>query len=549
MFRRIFLIMVLAHVLVGPTLPALRALDFSWTAGSDVLTPLLNSQDADAGVVQDGPVLSIQTALEHNWSRYSGSTLDNLVKLPDAARDASFTSPNGDDIYWTNGIWQDTTGKRYAIIHIEYNYNPKPKVNFLWKRRIGLATSTDKGANWHYEGDILTTNPSRPRNNLPVADFQDFGCGDTYLLVDRRNNFFYLYYMTAWVLVGDGWRTGQEISVARCPISQKMAPGSWTKFNGGTWTQPGLGGFEAAVFSGTDATVVHFNTYLNAFVAIGHDSDTSSWISSATSLVSQNWQPKDFTFPQRLYWYNWPINPVTNDRHEIGQTFRLYSAQANVGGVGTKYFNVTLSKNGNAAPTANMIQPEEGSQKYAPGPITLIGTAADADGSVAKMEFFANQVKVGELTSAPYVFLWKNVTTGSYRITVRATDNTGAATESAGVNISVTALTFTQWKTNKGLSASAPATLIGASGRPLLVDYALNLDYENPPTAVMTAGQLSLTYCKARTDVSYLVERSDNLLTWTSNSVTQGTPTPFLVTASTPASGDRTFLHVKLSYP
>ncbi len=448
MLRARLITIVLASFLGAWTGPA-QASDFSWTAGADTPAPLLDSQDADAGVVQNGANLDVQTALYPDWHRYRGSSLDNLAELfPLPVRDASFNHPNGDDAYWTNGIWQDSTGKRFAVIHIEYNYQ-SPRTAFLWKRRIGLATSTDQGASWHYEGDIITTNSARPGAPSPAEDFQDFGCGDTYLFVDRRHNYFYLYYMTAWVYKPTGWRTRQIMSVARCLISAKMAPGQWTKWSGGTWTQLGIGGAEDAVFegkyptpadSGTDSAVVHFNTYLNAFVAIGHDSDGTCWFRTASSLDSQNWQLADDTFPQRLYWYNWPIDPVTHDRYEIGQTFRLYSAQANVEGKGTKYCTLTLSKNGNSTPSAHLIQPEQGAKSFTPGPVTLIATSADSDGSVSKVEFLANQKKIGEVTTAPYVFIWKAVPVGDYRLSVRATDNIGAASESAGVDISVIAL-------------------------------------------------------------------------------------------------------------
>lgn len=525
-----------------------EASDFTWVAGSDVAVPLLNSQDADAGVVQNGPNLDIQTALEFDWSRYRGTTLDNLVKLAPAQRDASFTQLNG-DIYWTNGIWQDTDGKRYAIVHVEYNY-VLPKTPFLWKRRIGLATSSDQGANWHYEGDILTTNPARPGNpgdstGTPL-DFQDFGCGDTYLCIDRRAGYFYVYYMTAWVYTSTGWRTAQAMNVARCPISAKMAPGQWTKWRDNAWTSPGLGGIETGVFNATDAAVVHFNTYLNAFVAIGHDSDSRSWISTATSLAAQNWQPRDYTFPQRLYWYNWPIDPVTHDRYEIGQTLRLYSAQANVGNVATKYFTLTLHRGSNLAPTAAIIQPEEGAAYYTPGPISIVATAND-DTAVTRVEFFANQLKLGELTTAPYIFLWKNIVPGNYRIAARSTDPTGAATESAGVDITVSPLSFSQWKTNHQLPINTAANTPGPTGRPILLDYALNLDYEDLPRPAYDGSQLTLTYSHSRSDVTYQVERSPDLQTWTTADVNQGTPSPILTTASTPLLGTKHFLHLKIT--
>lgn len=327
----VFLLVLAASATAGP---------LAWKAGPDVPAPQFNLEDADAGVVEEGPNLRVQTALWPHWRRFAGPDLDHLQAQPEAQRDASFSQPNGDDAYWTQGMWKDAAGRFYAVIHVEYHY-AAPRKEFRWRRRIGLATSADHGAHWHYVGDILTTDPAR--DGRPGPGFVDFGCGDTYLFVDRPRGFFYLYYMTAWIDAGTGARTMQVMSVARSPVAAGMAPGSWRKWNGGAWTEPGLGGAEAPVFPGADSSVVHFNTYLRRYVAIGRDSAGSAWITTCASLDREDWQPRDYGFPQRLYWYNWPIDPATHDRFEIGQRFRLYSSQANVGGVASKYFEVTLS--------------------------------------------------------------------------------------------------------------------------------------------------------------------------------------------------------------
>ena len=546
---KIFLLAV-ALLAAGIGGPGARASNFPWTAGADVTGPLFNTEDADAGVVQDGPILWVETSLYPNWYRYSGASLDNLVAQPQAVRDATFTQPNGDDAYWTDAIWRGPNGTWYAIIHVEYDY-AVPRTAFLWKRRIGLATSTNQGATWSYAGDILTTNPARPGAPSPAASFQDFGCGDTYLFVDRRGGYFYLYYLTAWVYSSTGWRTNEVMSVARCPISSAMAPGSWFKWSGGTWTQPGLGGLEDTVFTPTDQCVVHFNTYLNEFVAIGHDSNSQSWISTCSDITAQNWQPRDYTFPQRLYWYNWPVDPVTHDTNEIGQSFRLYSSQADTSGAATKYFPITFS-NGNIAPTARLISPTEGTVSFTSNPISLVAAATAADGSVANVQYFENEQLIASVTAPPYVFSWPDVATGQYRFFVRVTDNLGVATNSAGVDVTVTPITYPLWRSANGIPASVPDNGILPDGLSPLVSYALNLNSAaGLPQAEINSGNLTLTYTPWRSDVSYLVESSTDLANWSSGSVNQGTVSPTgSVTASTPIQlNERIFLHLKISYP
>jgi hypothetical protein len=550
---------------------ATGASNFTWTAGTDVTVSPLNTEDAYAGVVQNGSTLWVETSLYPNWYRFSGTTLDNLVAQPMAVRDpTTFNQPNKDDAYWTDSIWQDPGGTWYAIIHIEYDY-AVPRTSFLWKRRIGLASSTNQGANWTYVGDIITPNLSRAAAPTvmgapaPAASLQDFGCGDTYMFVDRRGGYFYLYYLTAWVYSSTGSRTNEVMSVARCAISDEMAPGKWFKWSGGTWTQPGLGGAEDAVFDGTspaanapfvgtDMSVVHFNTYLNAFVAIGHDSNSQAWISTCTDITKQQWTAGDYTFPQRLYWYNWPVDPVTHDPYEIGQNFRLYSSQADTSGVASKYFPITLSNNGNIAPTASLTAPAEGAVAFTSNPLSLAAAATAPDGAVAKVEFFANQVEIGTVTNSPYVFTWPNVATGQYRCSVRVTDNLGVATDSAGVDVTVTPITYALWRTANGIPASASDTAVQSNGLSPLVSYGLNIySVTGLPQAQLSSGNLTLTYSAPRPDVAYLVQSSPDLVNWTSNQVNQGTPSSTNpITASVPfsiQSNGKLFLRLQISYP
>jgi len=73
----------------------------------------------------------------------------------------------------------------------------------------------------------------------------------------------------------------------------------------------------------------------------------------------------------------------------------------------------------------------------APASITLSATAADSDGSIAKVEFYNGSTKLGEDVSAPYSYNWTNITAGSYSVTAIATDNSGNKTTSTAVTIKV----------------------------------------------------------------------------------------------------------------
>ena len=61
-------------------------------------------------------------------------------------------------------------------------------------------------------------------------------------------------------------------------------------------------------------------------------------------------------------------------------------------------------------------------------------------GSVSKVEFFSDSVKLGETSehsSNTYTYLWTDVPAGTYRLTAKATDNDTAVFSSAGLIISV----------------------------------------------------------------------------------------------------------------
>jgi predicted phage tail protein len=91
----------------------------------------------------------------------------------------------------------------------------------------------------------------------------------------------------------------------------------------------------------------------------------------------------------------------------------------------------------NAPPTISVTAPTNGATFNAPATMTISATASDTDGSISKVEFFQGPTKLGEDATAPYSFNWTNVGAGSYSLTATATDNLGATSTSAAVNIMV----------------------------------------------------------------------------------------------------------------
>jgi beta-glucanase (GH16 family) len=112
----------------------------------------------------------------------------------------------------------------------------------------------------------------------------------------------------------------------------------------------------------------------------------------------------------------------------------------------------TLTASGgatNAAPTVSLTSPSASDSYAAPASLTLAATAADPDGSVAKVEFYQGGTLLGTSTASPYRYTWAGVAAGTYSLTAKSTDNQGATTTSAAVSVTVGAATSTNLALNK----------------------------------------------------------------------------------------------------
>ncbi|TGE28475.1 Ig-like domain-containing protein [Hymenobacter metallicola] len=101
-------------------------------------------------------------------------------------------------------------------------------------------------------------------------------------------------------------------------------------------------------------------------------------------------------------------------------------------------FFSTLSTGTNTPPTVSLTAPTGGASYTAPASIPITANAADANGTVSKVEFFQGSTKLGEDLTSPYSYSWTGVAAGTYSLTAKATDNAGATTTSAAVSITVT---------------------------------------------------------------------------------------------------------------
>ena len=135
----------------------------------------------------------------------------------------------------------------------------------------------------------------------------------------------------------------------------------------------------------------------------------------------------DTTAPHSFNWVN-----VAAGSYNI-----TAKATDNNGGVTTSAVMV-ITVAANVPPTVSITAPSAGTTFTTPASITLSANAADANnGNISNVKFYSGATLIGTVTTAPYNFVWSNVAVGSYSITAKATDNSGAVTTSSAVAISV----------------------------------------------------------------------------------------------------------------
>ncbi len=99
--------------------------------------------------------------------------------------------------------------------------------------------------------------------------------------------------------------------------------------------------------------------------------------------------------------------------------------------------NVTVNAPGNQLPTVGITEPAAGAWYTAPATMTIRATASDADGTIARVEFYRGTTLIASDTTNPYSATWTGAPIGSYALTARAYDNVGGMRESTAVNVTV----------------------------------------------------------------------------------------------------------------
>lgn len=233
------------------------------------------------------------------------------------------------------------------------------------------------------------------------------------------------------------------------------------------------------------------------------------------------------------------VHPNAGGYAKIAQAFFQALGSAGISGNGT-------NPPSNQSPTVTLTSPT-GTSFTAPATIALAADAADADGSVAKVEFFAGSTKVGEDSTPPYAFTWTDVAAGTYALTARAIDDDGAATTSAPRSITVT----TDGDLVSGLDGRFAQTLLAPGnavytdrsytvGDVLGYDGAVQIRTPNNDKGNATTTYLAFTLSRAATVLVAYDHRATALPAWLSSG--------FTATGETITSTDTSYRLYRRSY-
>jgi F5/8 type C domain len=258
-------------------------------------------------------------------ARYKGPDVDHMTRVEDGIYPEGMTS-----CWFLGGMWYDDSEKKlYAPMHIEHDGIRR---SYPFSRKIALATSTDKGRTWRYEGDIITSETYYYTHDFFKFSGTGYGIGvaDFGFYVDKRGGYFYVFPDEGWApraTRGMRWNS----RAARCAISDKMAPGKWKYFYNGTWDEPGLGGKSSTVAPSHLWGVV-YSTFLNRYVCmfLGNQDPPDQtnidgvYIGSCTDLAKQDWAWGHC--PEAMFGFMNLLNTDGTDVATIcNDSFRFYS--------------------------------------------------------------------------------------------------------------------------------------------------------------------------------------------------------------------------------
>ncbi|MBN1551607.1 CotH kinase family protein, partial [bacterium] len=133
-------------------------------------------------------------------------------------------------------------------------------------------------------------------------------------------------------------------------------------------------------------------------------------------------------------WQTWRTEVITGVALEAGQQVMRIMMDGNDFNINS--FNIRIEKN-LVYPEVVLTSPDDKSDYYRGDDIDITAEASDADGTITRVEFYADEDKIGEDRTSPYGMIWEDAPIGKWDLKVVAVDNDGAKTTSKKVDITV----------------------------------------------------------------------------------------------------------------
>ncbi len=154
-------------------------------------------------------------------------------------------------------------------------------------------------------------------------------------------------------------------------------------------------------------------------------------------------------------------SPYTFAWNNVGAgNYNLTAKATDNAGTATTSTAVNISVTNNAVPSVSLTAPTNNAVFTAPATLTLTASASDADGTISKVEFYSGTTLLGTAMAAPYAITWNNIAAGSYSLTAKAFDNSGATKTSSAISITINAAPTSTlpapWN-NQDIGATSPA--------------------------------------------------------------------------------------------
>lgn len=280
-------------------------------------------------------------------------------------------------------------------------------------RNSAVDLSAAGAVDWVHWGLYSEASLNRKTGVLPqISDFTPVAAGG------NSNAFVYIYQF-ADNYNGYSWRDGTPVLAV-------------TDTHTGVWAYgvPQVGtGFEFTVPA--DEIERTLKVYVGAYAAQGQF-EASLSDSSAGPYLDSSFANKTGSGPSGAYTITYAAASNAQTLHIRWTLQKSSRADGNVT-LQAAALNVAGANN---PPSVALTKPDK-SNFTAPADLTLEAFASDSDGNILRVEYYANDEKVGEDSVHPYRVAWNGVAPGLYSLTAIAYDDGGGVAESRPLEVFV----------------------------------------------------------------------------------------------------------------